>query len=533
MSTRKSFFFILLSLFLLSFGYSAMAQEAGDPIIRMDSSSKTELDLSIMVQDMLPRLINIIAEEDPENAEMIQNMLDLIGIDALMNLKTETKESRDHSEAEMTLTLDPQKKDTLVYRLLTTPNGECNFAKNVSRDETVMFMTIHNFPHYLDVIFDFLASPEMVEMMEGELPLNENGDLDLGGFVPRRDLLPLLSGEFDFFVLDSPEGAEANPMTMPFYLVLGAHDGFALRDKILEIASIMTGEAGEGITSMLDSIEPEMIGDFEMKVTPFGAAFAVSQDYLVIGMDPDSMREVLEGNKGDLKVPNGIEWAFINGPKYGDFLESALGMAAMMSPDDAGEMEWMMEMYGVLFDHLEYEEILYRSRTNGLEMEFVVDGPVLTGVYKMLPTLLDKLPEIMAMEKEKEYENEYRGAIAIIDDAMMAFASDHNGFYPEDPRELHQYGYMNDWPFMTETSIGDYFDWGYNYHPYYSEDAEVVGYIFVLFGGGEGTGYDLYTEENMATEGPFNIDRDGMPDGVASYCYDGVALDLVQEYLEK
>ena len=37
-----------------------------------------------------------------------------------------------------------------------------------------------------------------------------------------------------------------------------------------------------------------------------------------------------------------------------------------MAPDESAETEWMLEVYDVLFDHVEYEEILYRSRKDGV-----------------------------------------------------------------------------------------------------------------------------------------------------------------------
>ena len=50
-----------------------------------------------------------------------------------------------------------------------------------------------------------MKKPEVAELLDG-LPVDENGDLALPGFVPRTDLLPLLSGELYIFILDAPEG---------------------------------------------------------------------------------------------------------------------------------------------------------------------------------------------------------------------------------------------------------------------------------------------------------------------------------------
>lgn len=532
MWTRKSILALLISLLVLGQIARTGAEEIGDPIVKLNGSQDIELDLAVMVDDLLPRLLAAAAEDDPEDAEMLGRIVDLVGFDALQRLTARTKQSRDHASSKFRITLDPDKNETLLYRLLTTPNRSCDFARYVRQDDLVLFVTLHNFPHYLEVFLDFLAQPEMAEVM-GEMPLNSEGDLDLGGFVPRRDLLPLLAGELDFFFLEAPVDAPVSPMSAPYFLVLGATDGFALRDRILEIAGMVGGDAEGEISSMLASADPEMVGDFEMKVLPIGAAIAVNQDYLVIGMAPEAMREMLRAAKGDLRVPDGIEWAHIDGAKYGAFMESVMDMASMMSPEDPAEDEWLMEIYSVLFQHMDSEEILYRSRKDGLEGQIDVDGPILSGLYQMLPTLLDELPELMAAEKEDEAKNAYRGAVGQVDEAMMAYAVAHDGTYPEDPTQLLEEGYLQDWPFAAETPAGQYSDWSYSYHTYRDESGAVNGYLFFVYGGGEGTGFDVYTTENVAAAGPFQVDRDGTPDGVVSFCYDGVTIPMMENYFAK
>lgn len=527
MSTRRPIIALFVILMTLAPGAVASAQEAGDPFVRLDSQSKTELDLSVMVDDLMPRLSAILAEEDPESAEALLLFVELLGVDALQYLESETKQTRDRSTCKFELTLDPNRSETVLYRLLTTPNGKCDFARYVNRDELVGFVTIHNFPHYLEILLDFLGSTEMVALSEGQIPVDDAGNLALGPFVPRTDLLPLLSGEFDFFILEQGEEAAANPMIQPYFMVLGATDGFALRDRIVEIAGML---GGGDIGGMLDAVEPEMVGAFELKVLPMGGALAVSPEYLVIGMDPDRMRSMLAARSGDLKVPDGIEWAYIDGPRYGAHMESLMGMMAMMGGEDAAEIAWMMEMYEVLFEHMEYEEILYRSTKTGMKGEVEVRGPMTTGVYRMAIDLLDKLPLLMAMEREKEAGNAYGQAIMLMDEAMMAWAADHEGTYPADPTLLLEEGYLEEWPFVAENPAGVFGDWCYTYHPYVDAEGTVVGYIFFLYGDEPGTGHDVYTEENVAAEGPFAPAADGMPDGVASFCYDGTALEIIEGY---
>lgn len=261
-----------------------------------------------------------------------------------------------------------------------------------------------------------------------------------------------------------------------------------------------------------------------------GGALAVSPEFVVVGMNPELMRGLLAG-EGDLRVPDGIEWVYLDGPRYGGFMDSMMGMAAMMEPDDMAETAWMMGIYDVLFDHIHSEEILYRSRKDGFEGEVVVDGPVMTGMYRMLPVLLDKVPELVAMERAKDEKRAYRDAVHALDQAFMAYAEANDGTYPTDPTELLGQGYLEEWPFLEPVPRGGYADWGYTYETYTDEEGAVVGYIFIIYGDGETGGYDIFSAENVAAEGPFVPEGDGTPDGVAGFCYDGTAIPVVEEFL--
>jgi len=526
----------LTLLILMSLGaLTSLAQEPADPIIRLDSETKLELDLGMMMDDLLPRLMALLEEEDPEQAQTVQFALDLIGLEALQNLKLESKESKDHSKTKVRLTLDKEHSDSLLFQLYTTPNGPCRFARYLDRDELAMFASIQNFAHFMDVIFEFLKRDDIAALL-GDMPVNEQGDLDLDGFVPRTDLLPLLSGELDIVLFTVAEGEELNPMSMPMSLVLGSTDGFALRNMIVGLMEATNPEAG-GISSMLAEIEPEMVGDFEMQVTPFGLVIATSEDFLVLGMQPERMRPMLAGEHSGMKVPDGIEYAMIDGENYGDLMGGLMAMSAMMGGDQ-GETEWMMEFYDGFFNYLETEEVLYRSRgDNVFEAEIETRGSVITGLYQMLPTFIDRLPEIMA-EAENEFGGDdptdgYQDAIGMMDQAMMSYAADHDGAYPEDPTTLYQEGYLEEWPFLNESPAGTYSDWSYSYHTYRDDNGVVNGYIFFLYGGDPTGGYDVYTPENIIAEGPFAIAEDGIPDGVVSFCFDGVALKMVEEYFDR
>jgi hypothetical protein len=254
-------------------------------------------------------------------------------------------------------------------------------------------------------------------------------------------------------------------------------------------------------------------------------------------MQAERLRPLLAGKASGMKVPDGIEYVYIDGENYGNLMGGLMNMGAMMG-GEATENEWALELYDIMFQYLETEEVLYRSAGgNVFEAEAEVRGSVITGLYQMLPTLIDNLPEIME-DAEEEFGDAdptggYQDAIGMMDQAMMSWAADHDGTYPEDPIFLYQEGYLEEWPFLNETMAGFFSDWCYSYHTYKNENDQVVGYIFFLYGGDPGGGYDVYTPENIIAEGPFAIAEDGTPDGVVSFCFDGTALKMVEEYFNR
>jgi len=519
---------LLAFLILLAIG-SAFAESNHDPIIQLDSSTKMEIDVGMMVDDLLPPLLESISAEDEDSAEVLRFLLDKLGYDCIDILKVDSRVTKEKVIREMELTLNGKNQDGLFSKLFKTPNASCGFADYVRKDNLVMFSTLHNFSHYLRTILEVLAQPEIAGLLE-DFPVDENGHLVFGAFDLNTDLLPLLSGELDFFILESADGSDITPLTAPYFLVLGSTDGFALRDRILELV----GQTGLDLTAMLESVEPEILGDFEFKIMPMGGALAVSEEYLVLALNPDQLRDMLAEKSGNLKVPDGIEWFYMDGPKYGFLMESIMEMAAGFSSETSYENEFMAKVYGVLFESVETEEILVRTRKNALEIRTEIYGPFMTGLYEMTYVMLQELPELMQMQRLKEQEgiqlNDYQSAINSIDKAMVVFAEDHGGYYPDSPEELFTQGYMDELPDFVRTPAGQFQEWGYTYLTLKDDDGNAEGYYLFLYGGDEEDGFDVFTPENLQALDDFYIARDGAADGVASFCYDGTAIERVDRY---
>ncbi|MGD9547478.1 MAG: hypothetical protein AB7V45_07995 [Candidatus Krumholzibacteriia bacterium] len=533
---RKSAVAWALGAFLvIGAGATASAQPRRDPIVRMDASSTIELDLGLMVEDLLPLLMEALAAEDPETAPLVGMLVEQMGLEALQTLRMESRQTRDHGSFEVLLKVGSGDRTGLLPRLLTLPNASCRFGKYVPQDRVVMFSAYPDVAGMIDILLDFLTSPELAPLLGEVLTIDEAGDLVLEGFTLPAESSDLLTGEMDLFLLEGSAGDSGMfPMNLPFFLVLGSTDGMALRDELIGLLATMAGESGGGLPEMIQSLEPEAVGGFEVVDLPFGGALAAGPDFLVLGLNPRALRELIAAPRGDLEIPDGVEWIYVDGPRYGAFMESMMGMASMMTPPEAGETEWMMDVYSVMFAHMETEEILYRTRDDGLEIRGEIRGPLMSGLYRMAVDFADRLPEIIEEQKMKAAAEQaldgYREAVGLLDEAMMAWAAEHGGSYPEDPLDLLTDLYLEEWPLGAPVPAGEYEDWGYTYHPLLDETGTVAGYFLFVYGGDPESGHDVYTPDNLETEGNFRIAKDGIPDGVISFCYDGLAFEQMDAY---
>ena len=100
--------------------------------------------------------------------------------------------------------------------------------------------------------------------------------------------------------------------------------------------------------------------------------------------------------------------------------------------------------------------------------------------------------------------------------------------FPETLQGLVDAGYMDAVPGQVKpTTLGQYVDGGYTYVPVADDAGTIAGYYFIVYGMGEGTGFDILTPENMGAD-TFHAARDGVPDGIVSYAYGGTEIPHVQ-----
>jgi hypothetical protein len=124
----------------------------------------------------------------------------------------------------------------------------------------------------------------------------------------------------------------------------------------------------------------------------------------------------------------------------------------------------------------------------------------------------------------------YQEILHTVDAAMTEYGVDHDGIFPEQPQDLVAAGYLDKFPDLQPTPLGEYLEGGYTYVPLRDETGAVVGYYFFLYGVDPNSGFDVFTADNLADPDNFQVGRDGQLDGVVNFCYDGIALDQVEAW---
>jgi hypothetical protein len=537
MSTRSS----LLTLAAVAvLAGAVLAQQGPDPIIAVDARSDVEIDLGLMVDDLMPLIADALAasDEDGEDAQVMMRVLtEVMGIEALDRLRMKTRQGRDHLDLESTVSLDRDAApDGVLARLAAIDDRECRFARYLHRDDLAMAVVVHDLRAQMEVMLDMLAHPAMAELMD-DLPVDEAGELSMNGFSPRRDLLPLLAGEFDVMMLDMPTTRTAMAIPMPpVLLAIASTDGPALRDSLVAMVDRLAGDAMGGMGgmgAMLEAMPVQTAGAFEVVETPFGIAMATSDDFLVLGPAGAPLRDLLAEADGDLEVPDGLSWRYMHGPRYAKLMDELTAMAGMV-PGDAASSDWLTRLSPTYLRNMHEQVELVRTDGDRFEIEGSLEGPAMTGFYRMAREWLADLPQTMAAERRererRQRVNRYRAIMMKLDAALTQYGIDHDGLFPLHPTELVAAGYLDEFPLEREVPAGMYVEGAYTYHPLHDQDGDVAGYFLFIYAGGEDAGYDVYTPDNVDSEGDYWLESDGDPDGVATFCYDGLAIPQMEAW---
>lgn len=534
---------------------AAVAAPASGPFLRAEERSTLEVDLGQVREDLLPSLLEAARVKGEEEAQRLRMVLDLAGVRALDRLQVTSQQSLDGARTELTLTLDPEADAGVLGAMLAAAGGECRFARYVPRDEVSVLATLENLPANLEALLAQLDRPEI----RGQLPpalLGEDGELVLAGMPVRADLLPLLAGEITLVMLRgagdappaAPRGAPPGAPMMagtPFVLAIAASDGRVLRDTLLDLVGRLTaGGEGEGegggegemamMGEMIRSLPVETVGEFDLMAMPMGPALAASDDFLVLGSDQAALRRLLAEPRGDLKVPAGRSWLLIEGEALAGLVTgTGAGAGAAGGPQGEEAEAWagMMEeaLSGGTVGRL---EVRTSTAPDRLEVEARFDGSPYGYGYRLLRAFVRDLPrraEAAIVEgRRQEEKDRFLAAVTELDAALTRWGEEHDGTFPAAASELVDEGYLENLAGLVATPAGEYRDGGYTYIPLADADGRIVGYYFFIYGLGEGTGFDVFTPENLADIGHFTIGADGRPDGVAQFSYGGTAVEQME-----
>ncbi len=518
MRFTRYIFTIFMAAILSGTGNSPPAFAASDPILQLDSENKIEIDLQMIVDDLLPLLLETAAAESEEEAAKLQGLMDLINVRALDRLYLESTITKEKGRTRATISLLPDTKEGLLPALFAVSPGEYRFGSYLAGEDVVLQFSLPNFSGFLSVALDLLADPQYHEMIPF-LTVDEDGELDIFGIKPRQDLLPLLAGELDL-VLFAPAAGPVGEVP-PFTLALGATDGPALRDRILQILGQV---AGPGMAEELTAMPGEPVGDFLSYPLPGGVSYAVSQDFLVVTSETERMAGLLAEPDRRFKPLRALEYGRLNGDRLLEMFASKAGAAG---EDSSPEEQMKAELFKALGEEpmgmLEYR--VTSGRPGSIDIEVIHPGSLMGLQYRMLRAGLAMAPKGQALKAERA---KYQETTHVLDAAMTAYGVDHDGTFPADPQVLVEEGYLEYFPDLQPTPLGEYLEGGYTYVPLSDKAGAIVGYYLFVYGVDPHGGQDVFSAENMADPVHFQVARDGEPDGVVNFCYDGIAIDQVE-----
>jgi len=520
MKSMRRFFVSFTVAILVSVGSGSHVFATNDPIISLESESKIEIDLKMVVDDLLPLIQEAAAAESEEKAAWFQMVVDLVGIHALDRLYAESSVNKKGGRTRATISLVQGAEDGLLPAMFSMSPGEYRFGSYVADEDVMLLVSLTNFSAFLEILLDFIVSSQIHETIP-QITVDENGEVDLFGIKPKQDILPLLAGELDLFLLTPEDDYEGD--IPPFALALRTTDGNALRAKLFEIFG---QHADPEMAAEMASMPGEPVGEFLSYVLPGGVSYAVSQDFLVVTSETERMAARLAEPSTNTKPIQALKYVRLNGDLLLELLAAeAVAEGEHGSPEEQMKAELMEALGDQPIGMLELQVTSKRSGSIDMEMNF--PGALIGMQYRLLREALAMAPKAQALETERAL---YREHVSYFDEALTAYGIAHDGIFPEDPQDLVETGYLDVFPELEPTPLGEYQADAYSYVPLRDEGGAVVGYYLFVYGVGPDTGYDVFTEANLVDPANFQVSRDGKPDGVAGFCYDGIALDHVEEW---
>lgn len=489
---------------------------AGGPIVKQRAECEMEVDLGMVVDDFLPSLMEIAAAEDESAPAVIEALANSLGVKALDRLYIDSSANDERVHGKMGVTLDPAVDGGFLGELLTIPQERFRFGRYVDENETVMVLYLAGLGARIEALNNLLARPEIREVAP-MIPADPLAITSMWNVDAREEILSFLSGEFAYVMFPCGDGEDC---TIPgVAVVFGLTDGPAFRAKMMDILARIVGE--EKAAEFRD-VEGTAAGEFNFYPMWANLSYAIAPGFGVVTTAPDHMKSMVAdpgGNLGDVKATSYFR---LDGDRL---VEMARGLVANMGADSQEG-----KLVAGMLDSIGEEPIgtiKFAGRTGNSRWDMELEYPtsVFNAYYRFLKNLFAVLPALQATKSRGE---ELREIVHLTDEALTSYGVDHGGTFPNSLEELVAAGYLEEMPELQPTGLGEYIDGGYTYLPLRDDSGTVVGHYFFVYGAGEDSGHDVFTENNITEPESFRVAKDGKNDGVAGFSYDGVALEHVE-----
>jgi hypothetical protein len=503
---------------LLVFGAALQTAEAGNPIIKQRSEGEVELDIGMIVEDFMPPLIEMMTMEADMEPEKVQALVNLLGLSALDRFHAKSSINDEWVRASMSITLDPQMEGGLLGDLFAVQPGSFGFGRYLEGQETAMVLYSAGMVERIEAFNKLLGQPEFRELAP-MVPSDPLAMTNMWGIDARKDILPLLSGEFDLIIFPCEDGEEC--MIPKVALVMGLTDGPAFRSTIL---GLMENIMGPEKAAELREVPGEPAGGFTFYPMWQGMSYAIAQDYGVMTTDTELLKKLVSSKPKKSEQKEATFFMHLNGDLLVGMLNGLMAQKAAESPETAYFSEILQAVGEEPIGSLEFTG---RTGNGRLDMEFEHPASVYAAYYRMWKGMIAAAPKMAALEAKQQGA---QGVVAVVDGALTQYGIDHDGVFPDSLDKLVGAGYLEELPDLVPTPLGEYLEGGYTYLPLRDGSGTVVGHYFFVYGGGEGSGHDVFTEENLADPTAFRVGKDGVKDGVPNFSYDGVALEHVEQW---
>ncbi len=518
--------FCALSAVLFCGGSTAQAQ-FDDPVEKMELSY--DINAARIVDDFVPVFLKMAEAESPENKEMISTIIDLTGVRSLDNVKARMLVDDRGITGDFIMTLDPEKQPGFLGRIAQIPQVSTELGDYLKKDDIIMFWTMGHFGKFIETLNDFAGEPQLRQIAPF-IPPDPLAILKGYQIDAEKDILPYFAGEISYALFHSKNLDDQETMIMnyspPQLLAVAVTDGEAVKEVIFNLLKSFLGQKADSIVG-----DPyETVGDYDFYRLEGPARLVVGDNYIFVTSAGEYLKSMLEKKQGDLKTKSGNYFAYLNVDALILEVHNVMKNLPINFDGKADIVDFLKTLTAERLGSAEFNLSLEDA---AVEYSFQAERKLLEVKYRAIKELMNF--GLKQVKKTASLEDNQEN-LTLLDNALTKYGEDFNGVFPENLEGLVQEGYIDKIPAnpytqekMKEVPLGEYSEGNYTYMPLQGND-KIAGYYLFIYGGGEGTGYDVLTPENVKDEENFKPARDGIPDGLPNYAFGGIAIKMQEKF---